>query len=138
MLVGAMRSVLVASFVAVASAYRSWNGIDTKWATHPDRTAQWYEEHAQSLPGFAKSVTTVVASKSSIVKLDCVGCPFRVRKLHQESEEWQEPPQDNSLVRQLRRAAMSKRIAKTDKPTASQLHHRCFRPRASPQWPARR
>jgi hypothetical protein len=105
-----MRSVLIASFVAVASAYRSWIGIDTRWATHPDRTAQWYEEHAQGhLPEFAKSITTVVANKTSIAKLECVGCPFRVRKLHQEPEEWQDPPQDNSLVRQLRRTAKSKK-----------------------------
>ncbi|OAG11580.1 uncharacterized protein CC84DRAFT_1080633 [Paraphaeosphaeria sporulosa] len=94
-----MRAALIASLVAVASAYRSWIGVDTRWATHPDRTAQWYDENAQGrLPELAQSMTTVVANKSSIVKLECMGCPFRVRKLHAEPEEWQEPPQDSSLL----------------------------------------
>ncbi|KAJ4350358.1 uncharacterized protein N0V89_008979 [Didymosphaeria variabile] len=94
-----MRCMLIALLVAVASAYRDWKGVDTEWATHPDRTAEWYEEYAGGRrPELAPAITTVVANKSSVVKLECVGCPFRVRELHPEPEEWQEPPQDNSLL----------------------------------------
>lgn len=94
-----MRSILIASLVAATSAYRDGFDIDTEWASYPDRTAQWSEEQANGrLPELAETITTVVANKSSIVKLECVGCPFRVRKPRPEPEEWQNPPQDNSMV----------------------------------------
>ncbi|KAL1591997.1 hypothetical protein SLS60_011589 [Paraconiothyrium brasiliense] len=106
-----MRFVLGASLVAVASAYRDWSGIDTKWATHPDKTAAWYDEHADGRPPeLAPAITTIAANKSSVVKLECVGCPFRVRKLHLEPEEWQEPPQDNSLLLNFTIDASSSRL----------------------------
>ncbi|KAJ4299445.1 hypothetical protein N0V90_004690 [Kalmusia sp. IMI 367209] len=80
------------------AAARDWNNIDVDWAIRPDKTAQWYEENASgNLPELAPTITTVVANKSSVVKLECVGCPFRVRE-ESKPESWQKPPQDNSML----------------------------------------
>lgn len=86
---------LAASLVAVAAARDYHN---SKWATHPAKTADWYAEHGLPLPELAPTITTVEPNKSYVVKLECMGCPFRVRELYQTFETWQEPPQDNSLV----------------------------------------
>src|SRR5262245_57206536 len=86
---------IVASLVAIAAA-REYP--DSDWATHPDKTADWYKEHGEPLPELAPTITTVEANRSYVLKLECVGCPFRVRELYEVVETWQEPPQDNSLV----------------------------------------
>jgi hypothetical protein len=85
----------VAPLVAVASA-RNWIGVDVDWALYPDTPAAWYESQGEQLPKLADAVTTVEANRSYVVKLDCIGCPFRIRKPLDES--WQDPPRDNSLV----------------------------------------
>ncbi|KAF2682976.1 hypothetical protein K458DRAFT_244056, partial [Lentithecium fluviatile CBS 122367] len=71
---------------------------DTEWAIYPDKTADWYKEHGEALPELAQAITTVEANRSYVVKLECVGCPFRVRELGEMLETWQDPPQDNSLL----------------------------------------
>jgi hypothetical protein len=71
---------------------------DYAWSFEPEKTADWYEEVGAPLPKLASAVTTVEKSKSYVVKLECVGCPFRVRPYMQSGEYWQEPAQDNSSV----------------------------------------
>lgn len=73
---------------------------DQSWSYMPDRTADWYKENDLPLPEVAPEVTS--DGSSYYVKLACLGCPFRLRKLYETVETWQEPPQDNSLVRFLR------------------------------------
>lgn len=46
----------------------------------------------------APEVTTIKANKSYAVKLECLGCPFAVRDADNQLS-WQEPPQENALVR---------------------------------------
>jgi hypothetical protein len=85
----------VVPLIAVASA-RNWIGVDVDWALYPDTPAARYESHGEPLPELADAVTTVGVNRSYVVKLDCIGCPFRIRKPLDES--WQDPPRDNSLV----------------------------------------
>ncbi|KAF2643633.1 hypothetical protein P280DRAFT_466400 [Massarina eburnea CBS 473.64] len=108
-------SAVVASLVAVAAARNRWTGVDTKWATHPDKTADWYTEHGEPLPTLANATTTVEPGKSYIAKLDCLGCPFRVRKLYEVVEIWQEPAQENSLLLNFTLTADSQAILLNDK-----------------------
>ncbi|KAF1950551.1 hypothetical protein CC80DRAFT_496791 [Byssothecium circinans] len=91
-------SAVIASLVAVAAARNRWTGVDTKWATHPDETADWYAAQGEAVPEVADSVTTIEEGKSYIVKVDCLGCPFRGRELYELVETWQEPAQENSLL----------------------------------------
>jgi hypothetical protein len=86
---------LGASLVAVASA-RNWVGVDADWAVGPDKTAEWYREHDEPLPELAQAITTVEANRSYVVKVECVGCPFRHRGVTTDS--WQMCPPNNSLV----------------------------------------
>ncbi|KAF2106823.1 hypothetical protein BDV96DRAFT_469196, partial [Lophiotrema nucula] len=46
----------------------------------------------------APAITVATDNKSYVIKLECVGCPFRVREYGQIAEYWQEPPRDNSLL----------------------------------------
>jgi len=71
---------------------------DQRWSYRPDKTADWYATHRINVPELAPAVTTVEEGQSYVVKLDCLGCPFRVRSLGEVYETWQEPAQDNSLV----------------------------------------
>ncbi|KAF2267172.1 hypothetical protein CC78DRAFT_577373 [Lojkania enalia] len=99
-----MRSVVVFGLVAAASAARhnammgSQNGRDCSWSYLPDKTAAWYQTHGKPLPALAPDITVVEANKSYIVKLGCVGCPFRVRKYGELVETWSSVPQRNSLL----------------------------------------
>ncbi len=85
---------------ATASARNKWAPSDTDWATEPAETADWYEQNDQRRPAIASAVTTVAEGQSYMVKLDCVGCPFRVRPNYPDMREtWQDPAQETSLVR---------------------------------------
>ncbi|KAF2475456.1 uncharacterized protein BDR25DRAFT_213162 [Lindgomyces ingoldianus] len=71
---------------------------DYTWSYEDDKTAAWYKEHDLIPPEVAPAITTVEDEKSYIVKLECIGCPFRVRNKYPVLETWQEPAQDNSLL----------------------------------------
>jgi hypothetical protein len=81
---------------AIVSASGDWR--DQIWSYTPDNTADWYTQHGQPLPEVAPEITTVEPNNSYVVKLECLDCPFRVRKYAEIVEEWQQSPQDNSLV----------------------------------------
>ncbi|KAF2652397.1 hypothetical protein K491DRAFT_681406 [Lophiostoma macrostomum CBS 122681] len=89
-----MRSSLLYSLPLASAAV----AVDQSWSYEPDKTADWYQGHSQELPKVAPEITTVEAGKSYVVKLDCVGCPFRVRQKYELVETWQEHPQDSSLL----------------------------------------
>lgn len=71
---------------------------DVEWSYMPDKTADWYRDNGKPLPELAPDLTTVEESQSYIVKLDCLGCPFRVRRLGEVYETWEEPARENSLL----------------------------------------
>lgn len=102
-----MRSFAVVLSVAVSAVAALDNWQDYEWSYTPDKTADWYQEHGELLPVLAPELTVIEANKSYVVKLECVGCPFRVRELYEVVETWQEPPQDNSLVRPPRSRRLS-------------------------------
>jgi hypothetical protein len=94
-----MRAALLLLPTAALAARTSqiWNQKqDQSWSYRPDKTADWYEEYGLPLPEVAPEVTS--DGTSYYVKLGCLGCPFRLRKLYETVETWQEPPQENSLV----------------------------------------
>jgi hypothetical protein len=91
-----MRYLTLGASLVVTVSARSWIGVDTDWAVRTDKTADWYKEHGEPLPELAQAITTVEANKSYVVKVECVGCPFRVGGL--TTDTWAESPQDNSLV----------------------------------------
>jgi hypothetical protein len=100
-----MRSFVTLTLpLAIAAARTSFYGRpgnavpDQRWSYMPDKTADWYTSYGKPFPESAPALTTVEEGQSYVVKLDCVGCPFRVRSLGQVYETWQEPAQDNSLV----------------------------------------
>jgi hypothetical protein len=93
-----MRSFAAFSLSVAAAVASSVNWWEYEWSYRPDRTADWYKQRGQPLPEIAPEITTVEEHKSYVVKLECLGCPFRVRKYGETVETWQEPPQDNSLV----------------------------------------
>ena len=92
--------ILPVAIVAGRSVFHARVGsvLGQKWSYLPDKTANWYATHGIKVPEFAPAVTTVEEGQSYVVKLDCLGCPFRVRSLGEVYETWQEPAQDNSLV----------------------------------------
>ena len=69
---------------------------DYEWSYHPDPTADEYLQGGSEIPAPAAAVTEVVPESSYVVKLDCLGCPFRVRPLGGEEYFTNEP--ENSLV----------------------------------------
>ena len=94
---------LCISFAATGAARihlgdTSDNWRDYTWSYKPDKTADWYKKHGQSFPVLAPALEIVEPEKSVVVKIECLGCPFRVRREGEIVETWQEPPQDNSLV----------------------------------------
>ncbi|KAF2008147.1 hypothetical protein P154DRAFT_16511 [Amniculicola lignicola CBS 123094] len=96
-----MRSLLTAACLAlVVSGARISRQPreDSSWSYLPDKTADWYQEHQVPLPELAPEITTVREGKSYIVKLECIGCLFRVRELGEPVEKWQFPSQENSLL----------------------------------------
>jgi len=72
---------------------------DQEWSYLVDKTADWYKAHGKPIPEPAPAVTSVKQGQSYIVKLECLGCPFRVRSREYERGSWQWPAPDNSLVR---------------------------------------
>jgi len=56
---------------------------------------RWLE---QNVPVYAREITVVEPNKAYVVKLDCTGCPFALRERNTQVL-WQQPPQDNALVR---------------------------------------
>ncbi|OCK84234.1 hypothetical protein K432DRAFT_378812 [Lepidopterella palustris CBS 459.81] len=94
-----MRSFLL-TFILAVGAVASLGATsdywgDYTWSYEDEPTAAYYEKHGKEPPQVAAPVTTVKVEKSYVVKLECLGCPFRVRTT---PETWQEPPQDNSLL----------------------------------------
>jgi hypothetical protein len=85
-----LASGAIAALGATSDNYR-----DYEWSYHPDSTADEYVQHGSKVPPVAAAVTTVVEDSSYVVKLDCLGCPFRVRA--HEGEYFTAEP-DNSLV----------------------------------------
>ncbi|KAF2799830.1 hypothetical protein K505DRAFT_224045, partial [Melanomma pulvis-pyrius CBS 109.77] len=71
---------------------------DQRWSYLPDKTASWYKDNGKPLPKLAEGLTTVEDGQSYIVKLECLGCPFRLRTIGEVYETWQDPAQDNSLL----------------------------------------
>ncbi|KAF2503081.1 hypothetical protein BU16DRAFT_555105 [Lophium mytilinum] len=99
-----MRSFLsLASFFA-AGALASHLGPtsddwrDYQWSYYPENTADELKELGLPLPEIAAPITTVHEHDNYVVKLECLGCPFRVREYGVRGEHWQENPQDNSLL----------------------------------------
>ncbi|MCJ1244709.1 hypothetical protein MMC30_001908 [Trapelia coarctata] len=74
------------------------DGGDYAWSYTPALPLSYYLSHGLSSPAPALPITPVRLHKSYIVKLECLGCPFRVRELGPVVETWQEPPQANSLL----------------------------------------
>ncbi|KAF2817106.1 uncharacterized protein BDZ99DRAFT_404513 [Mytilinidion resinicola] len=99
-----MRSFLsLASFFAagalashLGSTSEDWR--DYTWSYYPENTADELKELGLPLPEIAAPITTVHEHENYVVKLECLGCPFRVREYGQVVEHWQENPQDNSLL----------------------------------------
>lgn len=87
-----------ATLFALARLAAAAEPSSIEWSYLPDKSAQWYTQNGQALPELAPAVTTVEQNKSYIIKLECVGCPFRVRELGEVVETWQQPSQENSLV----------------------------------------
>ncbi|KAF2175117.1 hypothetical protein K469DRAFT_611775 [Zopfia rhizophila CBS 207.26] len=87
---------MAASNIHFGATSEDWRAYT--WSYEPDKTADWYGKHGKPLPELAPALTTVEQNKSYIVKLECVGCPFRVRREGELVETWQEPPQENSLL----------------------------------------
>jgi len=99
-----MRSFLsLASFFA-AGAVASHLGPtsedwrDYTWSFYPENTADELKKIGLPLPEIAAPITTVHEQENYVVKLECLGCPFRVREYGQTVEHWQENPQENSLL----------------------------------------
>lgn len=93
-----MRLLAALGFPIALAAASAVDWTEYEWSYKPDKTADWYKQHGQSLPGTAPELTILEDNKSYVVKLECLGCPFRVREIGEVVETWQEPPQDNSLV----------------------------------------
>jgi hypothetical protein len=69
---------------------------DFEWSFHPDPTAAEYLQRGSEVPPQAAAITKVIPESSYVVKLDCLGCPFRVRTAHGNDYFTAEP--ENSLV----------------------------------------
>jgi hypothetical protein len=82
-----MRCFLAFSAFVVAVSSAEWN------ISQPPN--QWADE---IIPHYAPKITIAEEGKAYVVKLDCLDCPFAIGKPNAEVE-WQEPPQDNALVR---------------------------------------
>ncbi|OCL08553.1 hypothetical protein AOQ84DRAFT_439508 [Glonium stellatum] len=95
-------SVLIPLFAAGAAASHlgatSENWRDYTWSYEPEQTANYYKDHGFKPPSVATDITPVELQKSYIVKMECLGCPFRVRELGQTYEPWAKEPVDNSLL----------------------------------------
>lgn len=79
------------SFIAVLAAQG--------YADHPSGIDDTYNHIVGQEFGtsqWAEAVTTVQKGSNVIVKLDCLGCPFRLRT--EGEERWEETPRDNALV----------------------------------------
>lgn len=72
-----------------------------QWSYFLDVPPSTYAEQGRDPPTTASNVSKV-SDCSYIVKLDCVGCPFRLRELGSGYGDWEKPPRSNSLVRTLR------------------------------------
>lgn len=117
-----MRSSLVLSAFAVAVSSLEWN------ISQPLK--QWADE---IIPHYAPEITVAEEGKAYVVKLECVGCPFAIRKENAEIE-WQEPPKENALVRR----EMESYQLHTDNMTAATVPDQVvpqFQPLAISQWP---
>ena len=93
-----LASVFVVGTLAARLGPTSENWRDYTWSYEPEKTADYYQEYGLEQPALAAPITVGKPLESYIVKLECLGCPFRVRELGQVYERWQEPPQANSLV----------------------------------------
>ena len=94
----ALTSLFTVSVVASYLGATSENWRDYTWSYEPEATADYYKDHRLKPPLIAANITPVGLQKSYVVKMECLGCPFRVRKLGQTYEPWAEEPVDNSLV----------------------------------------
>ena len=94
----ALISLLTVNVVASYLGATSENWRDYTWSYEPETTADYYKDHRLKLPLIAADITPVEPQKNYIVKMECLGCPFRVRKLGQTYEPWAEELVDNSLV----------------------------------------
>lgn len=82
------------SFVAVLAVQAHPN--------HPSSSDYTYSHSVGREIGSSQwsgAVTTVRKGSNVIVKLDCLGCPFRLRT--EDEEIWEEPPRENALVNHL-------------------------------------
>jgi hypothetical protein len=82
-----MRFLAALSAVALVSAKRP--------STIPEHDGYIRQRPDHDYP--QPEIEVVEANKAYTVKLDCVGCPFAVRKEF-PTAEWQQPPQANALV----------------------------------------
>ena len=94
----ALISLLTVNVVASYLGATSENWRDYTWSYEPEATADYYKDHRLKPPLIAADITPVELQKNYIVKMECLGCPFRVRKLGQTYEPWAEELVDNSLV----------------------------------------
>lgn len=95
-----MHSLTILPFLA-ASAIASLGPTsddyrDYEWSYNPDPTADEYLQDGSRVPPQAADITTVIPGSSYVVKLDCLGCPFRVRE---PAREYFTADPENSLVR---------------------------------------
>lgn len=93
-----MRSLLFLTSLFAIGALASHLGAvsedwrDYTWSYEPDKSADFYGEHGLETSLTAMPITPVKFQESYTLKLECLGCPFRVREYGQLVEQLQEPP----------------------------------------------
>ncbi|KAF2704680.1 hypothetical protein K504DRAFT_484872 [Pleomassaria siparia CBS 279.74] len=94
-----MRSIVSLSLPVAIAAFNVADygqSVNQPRGYRPDMPKDLYIANGLALPNYAQDIMTIKQGQSYVVKLDCLGCPFRDQSLG--AEVWQEPAQDNSLL----------------------------------------